>query len=437
MLKRGFGICRTGLHSKTCVVVGAQWGDEGKGKLVDILAENYNIVGRYNGGANAGHTVVANGKKYAFHLLPCGILYKNVMNVIGNGVVLHVPTLFKELSQLDNSGIDYAGRLLISDRAHLVTQAHIEADGSHETALGGKSLGTTKRGIGPTYSTKAMRIGLRVGDLLHWSYFVDRYNGMVDYLEKAFPIKVDRAAELAEFESYKKRMEGMITDTIYYVNKETESGKRLIAEGANALMLDLDYGTYPYVTSSSTGVAGVSSGLGIAPTKLETTVGVVKAYTTRVGLGPFPTEETGEIGEHLVAKGREFGTTTGRKRRCGWLDLNVVKYTHMINNYTSINITKLDVLDELEEIQIGVGYSLNGQKLNSIPASLEDLGKVKVDYLKMPGWRSDTTKVLRWQDLPPQAKAYLSKISELTGVPITWVGTGPNRENMLKNPDYS
>jgi adenylosuccinate synthase len=282
-----------------------------------------------------------------------------------------------------------------------------------------------------------MRIGLRVGDLLHWSYFVDRYNGMVDYLEKAFPIKVDRAAELAEFESYKKRMEGMITDTIYYVNKETESGKRLIAEGANALMLDLDYGTYPYVTSSSTGVAGVSSGLGIAPTKLETTVGVVKAYTTRVGLGPFPTEETGEIGEHLVAKGREFGTTTGRKRRCGWLDLNVVKYTHMINNYTSINITKLDVLDELEEIQIGVGYSLNGQKLNSIPASLEDLGKVKVDYLKMPGWRSDTTKVLRWQDLPPQAKAYLSKISELTGVPITWVGTGPNRENMLKNPDYS
>jgi len=385
MLRRAFSFCKTGRHSKVCTVVGSQWGDEGKGKLVDILARDYDMVGRFNGGANAGHTVHANGVKFGFHLLPCGVLYPRTHNILGNGVVMHFPTMLEEIKQVEAAGITCRDRIFVSDRAHIVTQAHIEADGAQERSRGSEGIGTTKRGIGPTYTTKMMRIGLRVGDLLHWDSFVHKYDRVVDFFEHAYDLKIDRATELDGFQKLSREIRPMIVDTVYLVNKGLNDGKRLICEGANALMLDVDYGSWPYVTSSSTGVAGISSGLGIAPSKIESAIGVVKAYTTRVGAGPFPTEIIGGIGDHLQTKGQEVGVTTGRKRRCGWLDLMVVKYTHMINNYTSINITKLDILDELDEVRIGVGYMLDGSPIYTMPSNLEDLSRVQVQYETLKG----------------------------------------------------
>jgi adenylosuccinate synthase len=276
-----------------------------------------------------------------------------------------------------------------------------------------------------------------MGDLLQEDTFLHKYNRLTDFLENAYGFKIDRKEELDELSEARERLRDNITDTIYYVNNAIKGGKRVIAEGANALMLDLDFGSYPFVTSSSTGVAGIASGLGIAPSKLETSIGVVKAYTTRVGSGPFPTEDFGEAGEHMFTKGREMGVTTGRRRRCGWLDLHLVKYTHMINNYSSINITKLDILDELAEIKICVGYNINGKSLKSMPSNLEDLAKVEPEYITMKGWLSDTSTVKDWADLPHEAKEYLSAIEEISEVPISWVGVGPDRENMLINPLYS
>ena len=433
---RHFGTCITGKHSQVCTVVGAQWGDEGKGKLVDILAKDYDIVGRFNGGANAGHTVIVGNHKFGFHLLPCGVLYPRTQNILGNGVVMHFPTLFEEIEQVEKAGIQCRDRILISDRAHIVTSLQIEADGAQEKSMAHRGLGTTKRGIGPTYSSKMMRLGLRVGDLHYWDTFRDKYNALADFFTKAYDIKVDRAHELEQFSRLREQVTPMIVDSVHYVNEAIAHGKKILTEGANALMLDIDYGTYPYVTSSSTGVAGACTGLGIPPSKIQTVIGIVKAYTTRVGAGPFPTEIVGGVGEHLQTKGKEVGVTTGRKRRCGWLDLVVVKYTHMINNYSSINITKLDIMDELEEVMIGVRYTVDGVTLKSMPASLEMLSKVVVEYEKMPGWKTDTSKCTHWKDLPPQAKKYLDRIAAIVGVPVTWVGTGPRRENMLANPDF-
>ena len=403
---------------------------------MDILAKDYDIIGRFNGGANAGHTVVVDGHKFGFHLLPCGVLYKGTKNILGNGVVVHFPTLFEEIAEVEKVGIECKDRILISDRAHIVTSIHIDADGAHEKALAASGLGTTKRGIGPTYASKMMRIGLRVGDLGHWNTFVEKYNRLADFYEKAYNLKIDRTKEINEFDGLRHKIAPMVVDSVQVIGEALHSGKRILAEGANALMLDIDYGSYPYVTSSSTGVAGACTGLGIPPSKIETVIGIVKAYTTRVGAGPFPTEIIGGIGDHLQSKGKEVGVTTGRKRRCGWLDLNVVKYTHLINNYTSINITKLDILDELPEILIGVQYTIDGIPLKSMPSSLEDLSKVKVEYEKVQGWNCDTSGCTNWKDLPSQAKNYLNVISRLTGIPISWVGNGPKRENMLLNPIY-
>ncbi|OMJ72516.1 hypothetical protein SteCoe_29038 [Stentor coeruleus] len=436
-MRRFFGICSTGRHSQVCAVVGSQWGDEGKGKLVDILARDYDIIGRFNGGANAGHTVIVGGNKFGFHLLPCGVLYPKTLNVLGNGVVMHFQTMLEEIEQVEKAGIKCRDRIFISDRAHIVTDWHLEADGAQEKSMKSGGIGTTKRGIGPTYSSKMMRIGLRVGDLLHWETFKDKYLNMAEFYKRAYGLQVDGAKELDTLEKIRDQIKPMIVDSVYMIGESLQKGKRILAEGANALMLDIDYGSYPYVTSSSTGVAGACTGLGIPPSKIQTVIGIVKAYTTRVGAGPFPTEITGGVGEHLQTKGKEFGVTTGRKRRCGWLDLNVVKYTHMINNYTSVNITKLDILDELPEIWLGVGYKLNGVNLKSMPSSLEDLSKVEVEYEKLPGWKTDTSKCTNWNDLPQQAKNYIDRVSKILGIPVTWVGTGPKRENMLANPDYN
>lgn len=294
--------CKTGLKSRFCVILGSQWGDEGKGKLVDILAKDYDVCARFNGGANAGHTVVADGHKYAFHLLPCGILYQKCINVLGNGVVLHVPTLFEELAQLDKNGVPYKGRLLISDRAHLVSNIQIKADGLLEEQKGKAAIGTTKRGIGPTYASKALRIGLRAGDLLDWSKFLEKYNNFIRDLSYLYRIdSFDTKQELDELRTLSERIrkDNMIVDSIEYMNQALRSDKRIIAEGANATMLDIDFGTYPYITSSSTTVGGVCTGLGVPPQAIETNIGIMKAYTTRVGGGPFPTELLEATGAHL------------------------------------------------------------------------------------------------------------------------------------------
>ena len=427
--------CKTGLKSRFAVILGSQWGDEGKGKLVDILAKDYDVCARFNGGANAGHTVVADGHKYAFHLLPFGILYQKCVNVLGNGVVVHIPTLFEELEQLDKNGVDYKKRLFISDRAHIVSDIEIVADGMLEASKGKAAIGTTKRGIGPTYSAKASRIGLRVCDLADWSKFQDKYHQFVKDMSHLYRIdNFDSKKELDQLKQLRERIvkENMIIDSLEYISNSITSGKRIIAEGANATMLDMDFGTYPYITSSSTTVGGVCTGLGVPPKAIETNIGIMKAYTTRVGGGPFPTELTDEIGAKLQKVGHEFGATTGRPRRCGWLDLNVVKFSNKINGLTSINMTKLDVLTGVKKIKVAVNYELDGKILNgSMPASLDDLGRCKVNFREFDGWTEDISNITEFNKLPRNAQDYITSIEKELGLPITWVGTGPAREAMF------
>lgn len=360
---------------------------------------SYDIVARFNGGANAGHTVVVDGKKYAFHLLPCGVIYPHTINLLGNGTVIHFDSLFQELKELDGANIDWKGRVLISDRAHVLFDFHKTIDGLAEerrAAAGGGKIGTTKQGIGPCYSSKATRNGIRVGMMKHPESFKRNLNKLMDDTEHATGIKIDRQAEFDKWDALIPRILPMIVDGVHLVNEGYRSGKRIITEGANAALLDVDFGTYPYVTSSSTTAGGISTGLGLAPTLIESVVGVVKAYTTRVGGGPFPTELTDErgggdrplnaegteIGLKLQNVGREIGVTTGRKRRCGWLDTVVLRYADQLNGFTSLNLTKLDVLDGLDEIKIGVAYRINGQTLGrgQMPSTLEDLSKVEVEY---------------------------------------------------------
>jgi len=428
-------------EGKITCVLGAQWGDEGKGKLVDLLAQKYDVVARFNGGANAGHTLVVNDKKFAFHLLPCGMLLPDVVNVIGNGVVIHVPTMLEELKSLDEAEIKYTGRLKISNRAHLLFDFHKLIDGAQENKRGANKIGTTKRGIGPCYSSKMTRNGVRVGQLQNWENFTVEYMSIFESLQAQYPKTLadyNTAEELERYKSYMNIIGPMIEDTIYSLNTSLQSGKKIIAEGANAALLDIDFGTYPAVTSSSTTAGGISTGLGIAPSKVGSVIGVVKAYTTRVGKGPFPTEllEGHKIGDMLVSVGHEFGTTTGRRRRCGWLDIPLIMYSSLVNNYTSINITKLDVLNDLDEIDIGTYYTVDGKKLphGMMPSTLAQLKKVEVVYETVPGWKSDITKCKSWESLPENAKAYIRRIEELTNLPVSWIGVGPDREQMLRRP---
>lgn len=427
---------QSGLTSKLTAVLGSQWGDEGKGKLVDVLAEKYDLICRFNGGSNAGHTLVVDGKKYAFHLLPCGMLYKNKINVIGNGVVLHIPTLFKELGQLDKANIEYADTLKVSDRAHLLFDFHRLIDSLEEQRLGGKEIGTTKNGIGPCYASKSFRNGLRVAELFgSWSDFESRYRGLLEYYQRQYEFDFDADGELERLEGYKSRLRGFTTDTVFLVNQALREGKSVLAEGANACMLDLDFGTYPFVTSSSTTAGGISTGLGIPPCRIESSVGVVKAYTTRVGGGPFPSELFDEIGSQLVEVGKEYGTTTGRRRRCGWLDVPVLQYSMQINGYSSLNMTKLDVLDNLDEIKIATKYSLKGVDLKpgQFPVTLEDLGQVEVEYESFKGWKCDISQCRSFDQLPVEAQTYLDRVGKLVGVPISWIGVGPGRDDMVLN----
>lgn len=427
-------VCKTGQKSRVTSVLGCQWGDEGKGKLVDILAEEHDIVARFNGGSNAGHTLKVGNFKFAFHLLPCGMLYPNKLNLIGNGVVIHIPALFEELAQLDQHKIDWHDRLIISDRAHLTFKAHLAMDKMFEEKL---FLGTTKRGIGPTYGLKSFRWGVRVGELQNWSAFLEKYNRFNDFVEQTYGIKIDRQAELSELKNYTDILirRKMIKDTVGLLH-DALAHKRILTEGANAIMLDIDFGTYPYVTSSNTSVGAICTGLGIPPQSLESVLGVVKAYTTRVGEGPFPSELEGWEGQLMRKVGGEFGATTGRPRRCGWLDLAVVRYAHMINGLSSINLTKLDVLSEFENIEVITHYERKstGERVNYLQAQLEEWSDMKIVSQSFKGWKKDISGVTSFKDLPVEAKDYIGFIEKETKIPISWIGVGPDRSSMLINP---
>lgn len=427
-------------HNMIDVVLGAQFGDEGKGKAVDILAADVDVCARAQGGNNAGHTIVANGIKYDFHLLPLGLVNPNCQNLIGNGVVVHVPSFFEELKALEQKGLDCRDRLFLSLRAHLTFDFHKRTDLLKEQELltTKKLIGTTGKGIGPTYSTKALRLGLRVHHLVNpdpeaWEEFKARYWRLVHSRQKRYgEFDYDAEAELAQYEKYREELRPFVVDAVTFMHKAVVANKRILVEGANALLLDIDYGTYPYVTSSLTGIGGVLTGLAVPPNTINNIYGIVKAYCTRVGGGPFPTEQLNEVGETLQDVGAEYGVTTGRKRRCGWLDLVMMQYLHWINGYTALNITKLDVLDQFKEIKVAISYLIDGKKLDTWPEDLHDLAKVEVEYKTFPGWEQDITGIKTYDELPENAKKYLDFIEEYLKCPIKWVGTGPGRESMLE-----
>ncbi|CAM9834250.1 unnamed protein product [Chrysoparadoxa australica] len=415
------------------VVLGAQWGDEGKGKLVDILSKDYDVCARVAGGSNAGHTIVVDGQKYKFHLLPSGMLNPNSTGVIGNGVVVHVPTLMKEIKGLEAAGIEFAGRLKISDRAHIVFDFHQQIDGLNEGQLGRNKLGTTKKGIGPAYSSKMLRNGVRVGDLANFEGFENKLRCLVEYYKGHYgeSLEIDIEKEIEYYRGVRDFIRAMTCDTIEYTNAAFTDGKNILIEGANATMLDIDFGTYPYVTSSNPSIGSVFTGLGMAPNKLKNIYGTVKCYCTRVGEGPFPTELLEDEGKVLQKQGGEWGTTTGRARRCGWLDIPQMRYSTLVNGYTHLNLTKLDVLTGLPEVKLGVAYRINGQKLLTMPACLEELDSVDVEYEVLPGWTEDISKVRKFSDLPSNAQKYVLRIEAMLGVPVRWIGVGAGREALI------
>lgn len=419
------------MEGKITAILGAQWGDEGKGKLVDILSEKFEIVARATGGANAGHTVNVGDKKFIFHLLPSGVLHPQTTCVVGNGVVLHVPTFFEELANLKSQGMDLEPRIKISDRVTLLFDYHKIVDGIQEDSKGGKKVGTTKRGIGPAYADKINRVALRLCDLKNWVKFKEKYLENLTWHQKIHNFEYDTAVELKFYEDNRDRLLNMMIDAAFFLNSALISGKNVLVEGANAALLDIDHGTYPYVTSSSPTVGGVFTGTGMAPKYLGELIGITKAYMTRVGSGPFPTELNNEIGEKIRTAGYEFGSTTGRPRRCGWFDVPLTKYSIMINGYSCLNLTKLDILDDLKEINVAVDYKLNGKKLDSFPAALEELEQVEVEYETLPGWNNPLKDVTSWDALPENAKKYVLRLEELLGCHIKYIGVGVRRDQMI------
>lgn len=418
------------------IVLGAQWGDEGKGKLVDILCPAAQICARAQGGHNAGHTIVANGVSYDFHLLPSGLLNPKCINLIGSGVVVHVPTFFSELTTLENKGLQNVhDRILISDRCQIDFDLHVAVDGLEEVELGAKSIGTTKRGIGPTYSTKASRSGVRLSEVFDEEKFESKLRNLAAGFKKRYGdlLEYDVEDEIARFKEYREKLRRYSIDAAPFLADVQKKNASILIEGANALMLDIDWGTYPYVTSSNTGLGGIFTGLALNPTKISSIVGVVKAYTTRVGGGPFPTEDHNEIGTKLQEIGREWGVSTGRRRRCGWLDLVVVKYSTNINHYTALNLTKLDILDTFPELKVAIAYihPETKERIESFPADLALLEKCDIEYKTLAGWNTSTTAVKKYEDLPVQAKEYVEFIEKFVGVPILWIGTGPGRDDMI------
>ncbi|GFN97684.1 adenylosuccinate synthetase [Plakobranchus ocellatus] len=422
---------RIGEHRPVTVVLGTQWGDEGKGKVVDMLAAEADLCCRCQGGNNAGHSIHVQDKHYAFHLLPSGLVYPGCKGVIGNGVVIHLPDLFKEMEHNNLENVEE--RLIISDRAHLVFDMHQQVDGMQESGRGQKSIGTTKKGIGPTYSSKATRNGLRVSDLVgDFNKFSEKFQHLVEHYTHMFPdLKVNVETELEKYKDLSERVRPMVSETVSYMHTAIMENKRILVECAQSTILDIDFGLYPFVTSSNCSVGGVCTGLGIPPHVVGDVFGVIKAYLTRVGAGGFPTELKDEKGKLLLERGAEYGTTTGRPRRCGWLDLAMLKYSNMVNGFTGLAVTKLDILDVFEEIKVGVTYILDGKKLNTFPASDDDVQRVEVEYLTLPGWKVCTENARKFSDLPPNAQRYIRTIESHVGVPVRWVGVGKDRESII------
>lgn len=428
----------TGL-SQVVAVLGSQWGDEGKGKLVDIIAQRYDIVARCQGGANAGHTIYDDtGKKFALHQVPSGILNPKCKCVIGHGVVAYLPGLFEEIEMLSAAGVSCDGRIILSDRAHVLLDMHREVDGLREEALAGKKIGTTKRGIGPAYATKAQRSGVRVCDLYNETALRERMTTLFSDAKAQYPnFTGDLEAELVRYKELAERVKPFVGDTIEYLNKSYAEGKLILVEGANATMLDINFGTYPYVTSSSPSIGGVIAGLGLSHNKFGDVIGVAKAYTTRVGAGPYPTELFGDFAEEVRAKGYEYGTTTGRPRRIGWLDMVALNYAVQISGYSAINLTKLDVLSGVKELKIGVAYKdpATGLTTTTMPADADYLETLEVVYETMPGWEEDISKVRTYADLPLTARQYIERCEELMGgLPCKYIGVGPGRDAMVVKP---
>ena len=417
------------------VVMGSQWGDEGKGKIVDYLARQADTVVRYGGGSNAGHTVAVGGEEYKLRLLPSGILYPGTLCVIGNGVVVDPEVMLEEMDAMQKRGVDVSG-IRLSNRAHIVFPYHRLIDSLSEELRGNSKIGTTKRGIGPCYQDKAKRIGIRVCDLMDKDEFAKRLkenlaikNMELERLYNHAPL--DYGEMLEAYLAYAERLRPYVCDTIALLNEELAAGKRVLFEGAQATMLDLDYGTYPYVTSSHPVSGGIGVGTGIAPGRLKNVVGVVKAYCTRVGAGPFPTEQLNEVGEKLREAGHEYGTVTGRPRRTGWLDAFVVRYAGLLSGITHMAVTRLDILDGFDEIKMCVGYRYQGAPLNEMPASLKVLAEVEPVYETFKGWKQDISGVRAYDELPAEARAYLERLAEYTGIRQGIVSVGPNRDQTI------
>ncbi|MGA0117155.1 MAG: adenylosuccinate synthase [Ilumatobacteraceae bacterium] len=416
------------------VVVGTQWGDEGKAKVIDLLAASHSIVARYQGGHNAGHTVVIGDQKYALQLTPSGVFYDTVTPVIGNGVVVDLPTLFKEIDSLESRGISTA-RLKVSSLAHLIFPWHQAIDAALEAARGESKIGTTLKGIGPAYVDKVKRAGIRVGEVLHLEMFESKVR------ERAIAARrevsdiggdtFDVEQVVTDFVAYARRLAPYVADTVNLLHDARERGDHILLEGAQATFLDVDHGTYPYVTSSNPIAGGAAVGSGLGPRHIDRVVGIAKAYTTRVGMGPFPSELTDELGEKLVDIGREFGTVTGRRRRTGWLDTVMLRHAMRVNSLTEIALTKLDVLDTFEEVKVCVAYKINGEIVRNYPDTVERLAQVEPVYETLSGWMSSTEGITEFSNLPPTAQELVKIVERETGIPVSMVGTGPARDSMV------
>lgn len=424
--------------NKNVVVLGTQWGDEGKGKIVDMLTAQADAVVRFQGGHNAGHTIVVRNETTILHLIPSGILRDSVECYIGNGVVLSPEALFEELSMLDTRGVDARARLFLSDRCPLILPYHILLDQAREKARGKSAIGTTGRGIGPAYEDKIARRGLRVSDFMMMENTISKLEGILDYhnyvLKNYFKHDTCDIAKLTDqLYKWSEQITPMISDVSARLHALQKQNKRVLFEGAQGTLLDIDHGTYPYVTSSNTTAGGVCSGSGVSPSSIDYVLGIVKAYTTRVGGGPFPTELHDAVGEELGTRGHEFGATTGRQRRCGWLDAIALKRAMNLNGVTGICFTKLDVLDTLDELRICTSYQLNGESVTSLPLNAENIENCQPNYITLPGWKSSTVGATEINQLPENAKNYIKKVEELLEVPIDIISTGPERsENVIR-----
>ena len=420
---------------KNVVIIGAQWGDEGKGKVVDILAPHFDIVARYQGGHNAGHTVRIGERKFVLRLIPSGILHDECDCVIGNGTVIDPSAFNSELQELRETGVEAEGRLFVSSRAHLILPYHAALDRARELQLGANSVGTTMRGIGPAYEDKASRRGIRAGDLLYPDLLREKISENIEEANReltslgAEPLDLEATAD--EFLREANRLKPFVRDTAIMINRSVRDGKSVLLEGAQGTMLDIDHGTYPFVTSSSATAGGASTGLGLAPKLISGALGIAKAYTTRVGGGPFPTELLDETGAYLQERGNEYGAVTGRPRRTGWFDAVVVRYSVMLNGLDALALTKLDVLDEIKEIKLCTAYRCRGELIEDIPYGANALAECEPVYETMPGWKTDTRGITSYDELPEAAKDYIRRIEQLCGAPVAMISTGPERTETI------